>query len=483
RFDWMMDIAVAPGENAATQRTYFIVAGTLGTESESFRAVLDRIKLVMPRSDFRERFRATFQLFRGKSPESFDVETDFKRLYDALADHEPTRLTPSNLFSPPNMFSPQEIAIDSEVIEMFIRQGQVELARDGLALLVNQGDVDALLATAQTKMDEGDAETAEQAWRQAALKAIAFNPAAAGAVLDHGLAYAKTVAGQWLLAKRSGHRELADQLEQRIRMMLTSPSLSFRQEFAEHLLQIGQHEIAIEVLKDLVVLASFGGDDAPDFFKVAVSYVSALDNFKESNPDGLAELNLPDGESVRWSDVAIFGILKSDVYYDTAYISVPLSIRKAFLQHAIDTGNEALARQTIDQIRSIDPLNIDFGERMLPEMRKAGMESLADSALDTLIENGLRHVARFKSDATALNNLAWTAAMNGRRLDEALELSERAVFYEPESVTFRDTLAEVLHLLGRTDEALAIESACLLDEPDEWHLHEQIGKYRTLLEK
>ncbi len=72
--------------------------------------------------------------------------------------------------------------------------------------------------------------------------------------------------------------------------------------------------------------------------------------------------------------------------------------------------------------------------------------------------------------------------MNNRRVDEALELSQRAVDLEPDSVIFRDTLAELLHLKGDNAQALAIESACLLDEPDEWHLHEQIKKYRAALE-
>ena len=68
--------------------------------------------------------------------------------------------------------------------------------------------------------------------------------------------------------------------------------------------------------------------------------------------------------------------------------------------------------------------------------------------------------------------------MNKMRLDEALGLAEQAVYCEPESTTYRDTLAEVLFLLDRKNEALEIETACLLDDPAEWHLHQQIKKYR-----
>ena len=67
--------------------------------------------------------------------------------------------------------------------------------------------------------------------------------------------------------------------------------------------------------------------------------------------------------------------------------------------------------------------------------------------------------------------------MNKRELSEASRLSEQAVYFEPESAIYRDTLAEILFLLGRVDEALQIESGCLLDDPGQWHLHEQIEKY------
>jgi hypothetical protein len=80
------------------------------------------------------------------------------------------------------------------------------------------------------------------------------------------------------------------------------------------------------------------------------------------------------------------------------------------------------------------------------------------------------------------NNLAWVAAMNERRLDDALELSELAVYVEPESAIYRDTLAEVLFLLDRKTEALQVEQGCLLDDPTQWHLHQQIQKYSDAIE-
>ena len=116
-------------------------------------------------------------------------------------------------------------------------------------------------------------------------------------------------------------------------------------------------------------------------------------------------------------------------------------------------------------------------ERLLPEMRKAGMDELADETLNKIMDRGIEYTKSFPFDAMSCNNLAWVAAMNKKRLDDALRLSELAVYVEPDSAIYRDTLAEVLFLLDRKDEALQVEQGCLLDDPTQWHLHQQIEKY------
>ena len=68
--------------------------------------------------------------------------------------------------------------------------------------------------------------------------------------------------------------------------------------------------------------------------------------------------------------------------------------------------------------------------------------------------------------------------MNGQHLETALNLSEQAVYQEPDSAVYRDTLAEILFRLGRIEEALKVEEACLLDDSTDWHIHQQVDKYR-----
>jgi predicted Zn-dependent protease len=86
---------------------------------------------------------------------------------------------------------------------------------------------------------------------------------------------------------------------------------------------------------------------------------------------------------------------------------------------------------------------------------------------------------RFPLDVVTANNLAWVLALSDHRLEDALALSWRAVYLSPDSTVYRDTLAEILFRLGRVNEATTVARACLIDEPAEWHVHEQIRRFEA----
>ena len=474
QMDWVIELAVAQGEKTSTTRINQYLAWALNTDIKAFLSVLDRVRLVKPKMDFRQRFQITCQLFRGKPHTDFQADKDFDDLYDALVSYRAMpRLTSSR--------TARSLALDLKIVDLFLRQGKVELARRGLEALSLRGDANATIMLAEREMKHGEQEASLNHWDSVAQSASTFSPDSTVVTSDRGTLYAKSLIGKWILAKRAGHDDVANDMHQRIRLMLTSPSLTFRKEVAAYLREQQQFEFAAEILKDLVVLTAFGGPESPDFFRVSVAFVSVIDELAESNPTALDRMGIGAEESLRWSDLAMFGLLKSTGYYDRVFVSMPLSVRKAYLRYATETKDADLAARSIKQIESYDPLNIDFGERMLPKLREAGLTTLANQAFDRLMQRGMKHLHRFGTNATALNNIAWTAAMNQRQLKNALELSQRSVLLEPDSVVYRDTLAELLHLLGRTKEALAIESACLLDDAEEWHLHEQIEKYRKVL--
>ncbi len=104
---------------------------------------------------------------------------------------------------------------------------------------------------------------------------------------------------------------------------------------------------------------------------------------------------------------------------------------------------------------------------------------------DGAIEYYERALADAPDDPLVLNNLAWTYAEEGLRLSHALSLSMRAVKLEAESPVYLDTYAELLHLLGRPDHAVAIMRQALAIEPTDGehrsYLEGQMAKFRRAL--
>ncbi|MCD0460714.1 tetratricopeptide repeat protein [Roseiconus lacunae] len=471
QYDLVGEIAVKRRDNNTVERTRLIIAKAAGTDKETFDIVVAQMQQLFPRTSYYDRFRMAFELFRGRVPDGFDSERDFERLFVTL----PSQAAQREALSWKT--SERTEAFGEGLLDLFALHGKLDLVQRGDRLLAEKGDLDAKIRLAEASYLEGDFRTALERWEEVAIESSRFDASTALITLDHGVNYAKSLVGRWLVARRSGFTELAEDYELRLRLMAMSPSLKLRHELAEYISDQGQSQLAVETLGQLVIQNSYGGPEAPDQFNVAVAYVTAISRLKEEHPKAVTDLDRMNAEIMKWSDLAVLGIL-NEPYLERTFVGLPLSVRTTKLQYAIDTKQGSLAEQAIKQIEHYDPLNIDFGERLIPKLREAGFEEIANHSIDQLMDRGLVYASQYPFDATSLNNFAWTAAVNEQRLDDALLLSRRAVMLEPDSVVFRDTLAEVLHCRGDDQQALAIESACLLDQPDEWHLHQQIEKYR-----
>ena len=79
----------------------------------------------------------------------------------------------------------------------------------------------------------------------------------------------------------------------------------------------------------------------------------------------------------------------------------------------------------------------------------------------------LRAIEIDPSDSFALNYLGYWWADEGRNLDQAINMIERAVGYRPESGFFVDSLGWVHFKLGRPERAVAyLERATMLEPAD-----------------
>ena len=251
---------------------------------------------------------------------------------------------------------------------------------------------------------------------------------------------------------------------------MCSPSTDTRSSLATYLSARGEVDLALQVYQSLLPMSAFGSPGAETLYRVAWRHSRLA-----------REIDIE--QAARWYDLAASGTLESTDYYRSDYyVNLPVDVQRWMLEAAIRRRDADAAGIHLDRIFALDPLDVDSAERLLPLMREAGMQPLADAALERIFERGQNYVQQFPFDSTVCNNLAWVAAMNHRRLDDALQLSRRAVDIEPDSAIFRDTLAEVLFQLDRKREALQIEEHCILDDPGQWHLHQQVDKYRKALQ-
>jgi tetratricopeptide (TPR) repeat protein len=96
---------------------------------------------------------------------------------------------------------------------------------------------------------------------------------------------------------------------------------------------------------------------------------------------------------------------------------------------------------------------------------KAGQHEFAQQ-LFSQFESALKEqIRQWPEDAMSLNNLAWMYAKCNVKLNEALELSRKAVGLVPSSAVYLDTLAEVHYHRGEVDLAIETMRDCVRIDP------------------
>jgi uncharacterized Ntn-hydrolase superfamily protein len=82
-------------------------------------------------------------------------------------------------------------------------------------------------------------------------------------------------------------------------------------------------------------------------------------------------------------------------------------------------------------------------------------------------------------DAEYLNNMAWSCAIAGLFLPEALEAAKRAVALEPGSANFLDTLAEVYFRSDMPEDAIVIIQRAIELDPESTYYKDQLKRFQT----
>ena len=417
-----------------------------------------------------EQIEAVCQIARGNTHAGVNVDKVLESMMASI----------NNRFDAPRWKARVPARFRENVYGLLLKHGKHELAAVYLRRHADQGGSDAMLHLAEAELSTGSMVKAKELFAQietlAARRTATSEQQAAEIIRDLDVATVKTLVGRWVCARRIGDQTLAASLKNKLEVVLCSPSIQFRMDIAGYLCEHGETDLATQVYKALLPVAAFPADSMlttpakVSLYDLVLKYGFTIEKEHPKEAAGLF-------------DLAVIGMVDSERYRGSAYVTLPLMTQEWRLKAAVNAKDRDTAVECLQRILELDPLAISFSEEQLPLMRLVGMEKIADTVLDQIIDAGVDHAERFSHDAMTCNNVAWVAAKNQRRLDDALDLATLAVSAEPESTTYRDTLAEILFLLGRKKEALQIEQACLLDDPGQWHLHEQIKKFAGGIEQ
>jgi uncharacterized Ntn-hydrolase superfamily protein len=108
----------------------------------------------------------------------------------------------------------------------------------------------------------------------------------------------------------------------------------------------------------------------------------------------------------------------------------------------------------------------------------AGRADLARMERGRVGDSMRRALSRSERDASLLNGLAWSCAIHGIYLEDALRAAQRASEIEPRNIDILDTLAEVYFRMGNATKAIEVESRAATLDPKSQYLKEQIERFR-----
>lgn len=147
-----------------------------------------------------------------------------------------------------------------------------------------------------------------------------------------------------------------------------------------------------------------------------------------------------------------------------------------FLQDAIDRDDQAEIARRIQALQDLPMENSEFVQEAINWLQNNNRREEADWHFENIEKRLLAAVVK-EPTPNNKNTLAWFRARSHRKLDEALKLAREAVEGDPNNPAYIDTLAEVHHQLGRSDEAVQIERLALKLDPAAPELEYQMRRF------
>jgi tetratricopeptide (TPR) repeat protein len=163
--------------------------------------------------------------------------------------------------------------------------------------------------------------------------------------------------------------------------------------------------------------------------------------------------------------------------HDRDYLVTPSMIHRLRAAAEMDAGRFEAAEKHVQQALVALPGETDLSEELVPRLEKAGRQQQADQLFAKVFGVYAEGVQAYPECALLHNNLAWTAARCGRRLDEAQQHAERAVELDPDNASYLDTLAEAYFQRGDRESALRHSRRAAELRPGDETLQRQLKRF------
>ena len=430
---------------------------------DDFVAVRQSVADAFPNADGLAHSVDTYDFLSGTLPRGWKAPEDLDRLVDEMMTPKRGRFGKRH---------PLDGDSSLRLVERFRDLGGIEAARQYHSAATSAGNREVWLSDLSKAVESGNSAVAGMALDNMIQSAVDA-PLQWTASIDQLL---EAIAKHAIAEASHGDDEAANQAEDLCRHLLHSPNASQRSQLARSLLPTTLLNEAAESLRRKMIV-NFLDQQSPDLYGLAIAYHRVRREMHGRQPENDSEPLEPiDARRSHWYRLMTMRGNRLVVRYWP---------HVAFQNHLM-RANEAIAardRQTfehaLDRLLDVQPMEVGFVEETYKTLVDHGWQNLADQTVAQVQQHGASHLSRFAADAGTANNLSWLLAITESDLDQALAQSRKAVARHPESAVYRDTLAEILFRGGHAEQAARIESDCLLDDFGQWHLHQQLERFRS----
>lgn len=191
------------------------------------------------------------------------------------------------------------------------------------------------------------------------------------------------------------------------------------------------------------------------------------------------ELKDPRRAAILWERV-LFGVMRTNSYFwdRSDYIKMFSLVHKVRARGLLKEGKADEALRELDLAVTAKQGDVLLVEQLLPELMAADRQDAAEKLFADTFAKLAGICEEFPKSAMYHNELAWLAARNDRRLDDALTHAQEAVRLRPEAANYLDTLAEVHFRRGDRDEAVILTRQLIEREPQNKHFQEQLRRFQ-----